>query len=47
MPNEDIHKWDKTHKEHIKKGIEYYAPILDHDKARKETLKIYRKTFAK
>ena len=35
IPNDDIHKWDKTHKEYLKKGIKYYAPILDHDVARK------------
>jgi deoxyribodipyrimidine photo-lyase len=28
IPNGDIHKWDVTHKEYIKKGVKYYAPIV-------------------
>jgi deoxyribodipyrimidine photo-lyase len=34
VPNKDIHNWFKTFQDYRKKGIDYPAPMLDHDKAR-------------
>lgn len=42
---EDIHNWHKKHAQYLDKGIKYYAPIIDHDSARKETLAIYSSVF--
>lgn len=40
VPVADIHNWEKCHDYYLKKGIKYYAPIVDHFKAKKEALQI-------
>jgi len=38
IPVNDIHNWSITYIIYHKKGIDYPAPIISHDEARKETL---------
>lgn len=45
VPEKAIHEWDKCCGEYRAKGVNYPAPIVDHDKARKETLDTYNKYF--
>jgi deoxyribodipyrimidine photo-lyase len=47
IPNEDIKKWykDNIHKKWLNEGINYFKPIIEHDKERMETLKIYKKAL--
>ena len=35
VDNNVIHKWNILYSEYIKKGVDYPAPIIEHDKARK------------
>jgi len=44
VPNKDIHNWYKPeiHKKHLSENVDYYAPMVEHDEERKETLKIYK-----
>lgn len=45
VPNEDIHKWFSTCEKHVKRGVKYPKPIVDHDVARKDTLEVYKSCF--
>ena len=38
----DIHKWDTSYKNYNLKKIGYYAPIIDHDKAKEKYIKIIK-----
>lgn len=45
ISNKELNKWfdPNIHNKWLDQGIEYYKPIVDHDKERKNTLEIYKK----
>ena len=45
VPPKDIHKWSETCEKWINEGVEYPEPIVEHDKERLETIKIYKKAL--
>ncbi len=42
VPPKDIHKWSETNEKWINDGVEYPEPIVEHDKERLQTIKIYK-----
>lgn len=47
VPNEDIHNWHSAYGKHLKKGVQYFKPMINHEEARKQTLAIYKNYFKK
>ena len=47
ITNKEILNWydPEIHNKYIKEGIKYYKPIVEHNKERLETLKIYKKAL--
>lgn len=47
VPAADIHKWNETCSYYLKRGVNYRAPMIDHNVARKEALQRFDNCFQK
>ena len=45
VPAKDIHNWESKYKDYNLKEINYFKPAIEYKKARKESVKMYKKVL--
>ena len=45
VPAKDIHNWESKYKDYDLNDINYFKPIVEYKKARKESVEMYRKVL--